>query len=152
MNCPHKRGLPTLHSPQIVLYGAVGRSLRGRPSRFLARDRDAKFVGPFDEVMGPVGARAIKTPFRAPRADAFAGRSVRTARSERLDWVLVRNERHAERALRELVAHYNQQRPHRGINPEAPVLKVAPHQFGSGDVVERFDRLGGLLHEYRLAA
>jgi transposase InsO family protein len=125
---------------------------RGRPFRFLVRDRDSKFVGPFDEVMRSVGARVIKTPFRAPRANAFAERFVLTARSECLDWVLIRNERHAEHVLREFVAHYNQERPHRSINLEAPVLKVAPHQFGSGDVVERFDRLGGLLHEYRLAA
>jgi putative transposase len=125
---------------------------RGRPFRFLVRDRDAKFVGPFDEVMTSVGARIIKTPFRTPRANAFAERFVLTARAERLDWVLVRGERHAERVLRQFVTHYNQERPHRGINLEPPVPNVAQHQFDSGDVVERVDRLGGLLHEYRLAA
>jgi len=125
---------------------------RRRPFRFLVRDSDAKFVGPFDEVMRSVGARIIETPFRAPKANAFAERFVHTARAECLDWVLLRGERHAERVLREFVTHYNRERPHRGINLEPPVPNVAQHQLESSDVVERFDRVGGLLHEYRLAA
>ncbi len=75
-----------------------------------------------------------------------------TARSECLDWVLVRSEGHAKRLLREFVANYNQERSHPGITLEQPVPKVALHQFGSREVVERGDRLGGLLHEYRVAA
>ena len=88
---------------------------QGRAVRFLVRDRDAKFVGPFDEVMKSVGARAILTPVRSPRANAFAERFVRTARSECLDWLLIPGERHLDRVLREFVEHYNNERPHRGI-------------------------------------
>jgi len=77
---------------------------------------------------------------------------VLTAPAECLDWVLIRSERHAERVLREFVDHFNHQRPHRGIDLEPPDPKLALPQFESGDVVERVDRLGGLLHEYRRAA
>jgi transposase InsO family protein len=77
---------------------------------------------------------------------------VRTARDECLDWVLIRNERHLERVLREFVTHYNHERPHRGIDLEAPLPYLTMQRFKSGDAVERADRLGGLLHEYRVAA
>jgi hypothetical protein len=50
------------------------------------------------------------------------------------------------------VAHYNKERPHRGIDLEPPVPNLALRQFESGEVVERVDRLGGVLREYRLAA
>ncbi len=122
---------------------------QGRAVRLLVRDRDAKFVGPFDEVMMSLGARVLKTPVRSPRANAFAERFVRTARAECLDWVLVRGERHLDRVLREFVGHYNHERPHRGIDLEVPVPHPTAQRFQSGDGV---DRLGGLLHEYRLVA
>jgi transposase InsO family protein len=67
---------------------------QGRPLRFLVRDRDDKFVGSFDEVLRSTGARIIRTPVRAPQANAFAERFVRTARTECLDWLLIRSERH----------------------------------------------------------
>jgi hypothetical protein len=89
---------------------------------------------------------------RAPQANAFAERFVRTARAECLDWLLVRSERNLDRVLREFVAHYNHERPHRGIDLEPPVPYLVVHQFEKANGVERADRFGGLLHEYRLAA
>jgi putative transposase len=125
---------------------------QGRDVSFLVRDRDTKFVGPFDEVMRSVGARVIKTPVRAPRANSFAERFVRTARAECLDWFLIRGERHADRVLREFVQHYNCERPHRGIDLEVPVPHPTMARLETADAVERVDRLGGLVHEYRVAA
>jgi transposase InsO family protein len=125
---------------------------QGRTFRFLVRDRDAKFVGPFDEVMRSTGARVIKTPVRAPQANAVAERFVRTARTECLDWLLIRSERHLDRVLREFVRHYNCERPHRGIDLEVPVPHLTAQRCKSTGSVERVDRLGGLIHEYRVAA
>jgi transposase InsO family protein len=125
---------------------------QGRVVHFLVRDRDAKFVGPFDEVMKSISARVIQTPVRSPRANAFAERFVRTARTECLDWVLVTSERHLKMALEEFVEHYNSERPHRGIDLEVPVAYSTFGKFTSVVGVQRADRLGGLVHEYSVAA
>jgi transposase InsO family protein len=75
--------------------------------RFLIRDRDSKYTGTFDEVFGSGGIRLVKTPVRAPQANAIAERFVRTVRAECLDWLLIVNRRHLERVLRVFVEHYN---------------------------------------------
>jgi transposase InsO family protein len=65
---------------------------------------------------------------------------------------LIRGERHLDRVLREFVQHYNCERPHRGIDLDTPVPYLTMGRFANLDSVERTDRLGGLLHEYRHAA
>lgn len=125
------------------------------PMRFLIRDRDSKFVGGFDEVFRSEGFEIIRTPVRAPKANAVAERFVRTARAECLDWLLILNRRHLERVLRVFVDHYNGHRPHRalGLTPPAagqPCLRFVSQQPSSR--VLRRDRLGGLIHEYALVA
>ena len=131
-------------------------TLQGRrpPFRFLIRDRDSKFSRDFDAVFASEGIEIIKTPVRAPKANATAERFVRTARAECLDWLLLVNRRHLERVLGVFVDHYNGHGPHRSLNlkppaPAAPKLQVmhSPTALLAGR-----DRLGGLLHEYRLAA
>ncbi len=76
---------------------AVGERLRG--VRVLIRDRDSKYSGPFDEVSRTEGVKVVKTPIRAPKANAFAERWVRTVRTECLDWMLALGRRHLERIL-----------------------------------------------------
>ena len=99
---------------------------RGRSIKFLIRDRDTKFTTGFDEVFASEGIRIIKTPVRSPRANAYAERWVRTVRTECLDWTLVLGRRHLERILREYAGHYNQQRPHRGIQLSVPNGETTP--------------------------
>jgi len=128
--------------------------LRG-PGRFhyLIRDRDSKYTRSFDAVFAADGNEAILTPVRAPRANAFAERWVRTVRRECLDWTLVLGRRHLEGVLREYVAHYNAKRPHRGIDLRAPdSLQNPPAPVPSMLRVRRSDVLGGVIHEYELVA
>jgi hypothetical protein len=79
----------------------------------LLRDRHTKFPPAFDGIFAAQGTRVVRTPVRAPRANAFAERWVGTVRRDCLDWVLVLGPRHLEQVLREYVHHYNWARPHR---------------------------------------
>ena len=123
---------------------------RGRRFKFLIRDRDSKFVTSFDEVFASEGSRVIKTPVRSPRANAYAERFVGTARRECLDWTLVFGRHHLERVLAEFVDHYNQTRPHPGVDLDAPIALQPVSDTTAA--IQRVDRLGGLIHEYRRAA
>jgi transposase InsO family protein len=125
----------------------------GKSFRFLIRDRDSKYAASFDAVFASEGIEVILTPVQAPRANAFAERWVRTVRAECLDWTLVLGRRHLERILRTYVAHYNAQQPHRGLGLRTPVSRSYP----AGEPPDRLrvqgrDVLGGLIHEYELAA
>ncbi len=121
--------------------------------RFVLHDRDAKFSGSFDEVLRTEGARVIPTPIRAPNANAFAERFVRTIRGECLDHVLIHGRRHLERVLQTYVKHYIEERPHRGLRLATPQGRLAPVSGGpKRTALTRRDVLGGLIHEYRWAA
>jgi putative transposase len=124
------------------------------PVRFLLHDRDTKFTAGFDEVVRTQGARVIKTPIQAPNANAHAERWVRTVREECLDWLLIFGRRQLERTLHIYIDHYNRQRPHRALGLAAPDSPGELIAFPNTTPVHvrRRDRLGGLLHEYALAA
>jgi putative transposase len=119
--------------------------------RFLIHDRDSKFSAAFDEVFRSEGIKVIHTPIRAPQANAYAERFVRTVRAECLDWLLILGRRHLERVLRVYTTHYNSERPHRGLALQLPDPASAASPPPAGRI-ERRDRLGGLIHEYYRAA
>jgi transposase InsO family protein len=125
----------------------LGLVLADEGMRFLIRDRDSKYTGPFDEVFRSGGTRIVKTPVRAPQANAIAERFVRTVRVECLDWLLIVNRRHLERVLRVFVDHYNTHRPHRALKLLPPQRAEPPPPPTVGEI-RRYDRLGGLIHEY----
>ena len=131
-------------------------TLQEQPARFrfLIRDRDSKFTRDFNAVFASEDIQVIKTPVRAPKANAIAERFVRTVRAECLDWLLIANRRHLARVLRVYVDHHNSHRPHRSLdlvppNPTEPRIRM-PDDGGTS--IRRRDRLGGLIHEYGLAA
>ena len=117
---------------------------RPRPRRESSQARSTR-------CSAPRGVRVIRTPIQAPRANAFAERFVRTMRRESLDHVRIYDPRHLERVLQVYVAHYVQERPHRGLGLAVPAGNRGP-QVRRTTRVERWDVLGGLIHEYRWAA
>jgi putative transposase len=88
---------------------------RPQSFRFLIRDRDQKFTESFDDLFRSEGIEILRTPFRAPQANGVAERFVRTVRSECLDWLLILDQQHLERALAVFRDHYNVHRPHRAL-------------------------------------
>ena len=120
---------------------------RANRLRFLIRDRDSKFTTAFDAVFHGADIRIIRTPVRAPRANAIAERFIGTLRRECLDHILITGRRHLAAVLREFVEHYNTHRPHRSLDQHSPAGPTPP-PCGATVRPLRRDRLGGLLHEY----
>jgi transposase InsO family protein len=120
---------------------------------FLIRDRDSKFTAGFDEVFRSEGIRVIRAPIAAPRAKAHAERWVGSVRRECLDRILIASRIHLVRVLREYVVYYNTHRAHRSLEQQPPLVETAPVSAHDQEWhVRPRDRLGGLLHEYELAA
>lgn len=106
---------PTVRITQQARNLTMALADRDEPVRFLVRDRDAKVLGSFEEVFRAEGIRIIRTPIRAPNANAVAERWVSTVRTECLDWTLVFGRRHLERVLGTYISRYNEHRPHRSL-------------------------------------
>ena len=129
---------------------------RGREVRFLIHDRDKKIATAFDAVFASEGITVIRTSVQAPNANAHIERWVGSVRRERLDWLLILGRGQLERVLRVYLRHYNEHRPHRALELHAPDPLSVPvsrgDPAGPAVAVQRRALLGGLIHEYELAA
>jgi putative transposase len=128
----------------------------GSRARFLIRDRDGKFPGPFDAILADAGIEVVLSGVQIPRMNAIMERWVQTCRYELLNRTLIWNQRHLLHALREFEHFYNEHRPHRTLRAAAPLQPLPgpitdPEQVAHLDIRRR-DRLSGTLHEYRHAA
>ena len=125
------------------------------PIKYLIRDRDCRFTSAFDAVFEAEGIETLRSPVRAPRANAICERMIGTRRRELLDKILIVGEGHLRRVLVEYLHHYNHARPNRTLGQLAPAqaghappapINLAEHRLRRRAV------LGGLTHEYRTAA
>jgi transposase InsO family protein len=128
----------------------------GAKVKYLIRDRDAKFPTPFDRILADAGIQTVLSGIEVPRMNSIMERWVQTCRHELLDRTLIWNENHLRHALREFEAHHNQHRPHQAMAQATP-LRAVPEPITDPDRISnlnirRYDRLGGVLHEYQHAA
>jgi putative transposase len=128
-----------------------------QPHRFVIHDRDSVFSRRVDQMLTDTGLTVLRTPVRAPQANAFCERLIGTIRRECLDWVIPLSEQHVRRVLAEWVAHYHRGRPHASLGPgipDFPAARFAPplhrHRMPDDRRVVAKPILDGLHHEYRL--
>jgi transposase InsO family protein len=126
----------------------LGATPWGRRPDYLIHDRDAVYGRDFATRLSGLGVIGVRTPFRAPRANAIAERLVRTIRRECLDHVIVLNERHLRAVLVDFADYYNLNRPHRSLELESPLPQPLVRD---GPVIKR-PVLGGLHHVYSRAS
>jgi putative transposase len=124
---------------------------RVKQLRFLIRDRDTKFVAGFDTVFTSEQITIIRTPVRAPRANAVAERWVGTVRRECTDRILILGRRHLTTVLMIYLRHYNAHRPHRALDQRPPDRPENTHDPLPAQV-RRIRILGGLINEYQQVA
>jgi transposase InsO family protein len=141
--------------PNDLFMRHIGRTLTAadvgqlRDHRILICDRDRKWSGEVRRVLGDAGIEVVLTPVRAPNANAYAERFVRSIKEECLDRMIPLGERHFRRAVREFVAHYHGERNHQGLQN---ALIAAALSTAAAARVHRQPRLGGLLNYYERAA
>lgn len=148
--------LGSTSNPDERFMAQIARNITGVASGFwtgktmLLMDRDRKFTTAFRAHLEAAGIACLQTPARAPNANAFAERFVRSIKSECLDRLILIGEDSLQRALREYSIYYNRERNHQGIGNQL-IAPRAEDLAGTG-AVQRRGRLGGMLNFYRRKA
>jgi transposase InsO family protein len=124
----------------------------GQQPTYLFRDNDAIYGDEVDRFLVGTGIKEVKTAHRCPWQNPFVERYGGTLRRELLDHVIVLNEGHLNRLLKEFIEeYYHLARPHQGLNGDTPVPSDKPEVGVSGLV--SIPVVGGLHHRYiRVAA
>lgn len=116
--------------------------------KYLVADNDRKFGQEFEKAVAHREVELLRTPFKAPKANATCERFIGSLQRECLDQIIILNEEQLRRVTREYVSYYNEHRPHQGIEQRRP-NGTAPPEFD--EAVVDFDIkpvLGGLHHIY----
>ena len=124
----------------------------GKGPKYLIRDRDKKYATHFSAVAMNSGIQELKTPFRTPQANGYCERFMGSLRRECMDHILIHDDQHLERVVKEYTAYFNQERPHQGIGQRIPeYYDLSKSRPTSGHVTTKAI-LGGLHHSYSRAA
>ncbi len=124
----------------------------GLTPRFLIRDRDSKYGQVFTRVAKGSKIEILKTPYRAPKANAICERFLGSVRRECLDHMLILGENHLYRVIREYVEYFDEARSHQGIGQRIPKrFESVPEKLGKAKIIA-FPVLNGLHHDYQQAA
>jgi len=132
---------------------AAARSLgNDQPHRFLIFDRDAKFSADVISTVEHNSTKIVRTAFRSPWQNGIAERWVGSVRRDLLDHLIVLNQRHLRKLLKEYIRYYHEDRTHLGLGKDTPGGRVVASVPPRGNMIVSLPRLGGLHHRYMGAA
>ena len=117
-------------------------------TRYLIRDRDAIYGNEFRRRLQSLGMKEIITAPRSPWQNAFAERLIGSIRRECLDHIVVLNQRHLRKTLRNYLAYYHRSRTHLALEEDAPEPRATMRQ---GAIIA-IPQVGGLHHRYERRA
>lgn len=144
-----------VHEPTGRWMMQIARSLLDAEEGFLVgkthliMDRDPVFTKDVRAFLNSAGIEPVRLPARSPNLNAFAERFVLSIKTECLSKLVLLGEAHLRLAVREYVAHYNNERPHQGLGGRFVVPPANENRAGE---IECRERLGGLLRFYRRQA
>jgi transposase InsO family protein len=130
------------------LTDAVDGILKGK--RYLIHDRDPLFTTKFLDMLADVGVKSVKLPPRSPNLNAHAERFVRSVKESCLQRMIWFGERSLRKGIQEFMTHYHTERNHQGLANR--LISPEPGHLGKAGVVQRRQRLGGMLNYYYRAA
>jgi putative transposase len=118
--------------------------------RYLIVDRDTKYTEQFRKLIENSGTEVIRLPPMSPNLNAYAERFVRSIKEECLGRIIVLGEASLRRAIGDFMAHYHEERNHQGLDNK--LIRADPMVAADGAVIQRRQRLGGMLNYYYRAA
>jgi transposase InsO family protein len=126
----------------------------GQQPSYLFRDNDRIYGEEVGRFLLGTGIAEVKTAPRSPWQNPFVERYGGTLRRELLDHVIVLNEEHLKRLLKEFIEeYYHLARPHQGLHGDTPVPSAKPEPAADGSRLVSIPVVGGLHHRYiRVAA
>ena len=118
------------------------------PYRYVILDRDSKLSSEVADLLRASGADPTRTSFRSPWQNGVAERRIGSCRREMLDHVIVLNESHLRRLLREYISYYNEDRTHDALEKDTPAIRSAAAKPLERACLVSVRRVGGLHHRY----
>lgn len=116
--------------------------------RYMILDRDGKFGDEVTDLLTTCGVKPRRISPASPWQNGVAERWIGSCRRELLDHLIVLNEVHLRRRIREYVSYYHADRTHDSLEKDTPATRrVSPRPNESARLVS-FPRIGGLHHRY----